>query len=93
MIRHDLKKKGTDGTRNSKPVTIAVKAVPSVAPNWRELTSPTAKAAYSIADTTSDLLKIGWFAVSFAANEIHQMMTDDEAPGTSWLEVTQRTEN
>ena len=61
------------GTRNSTPVTMAVKAVP---PNRREYTfpsKPTAKAP--IADTTSDLLKMKWFAVLFAANEMHEMTT------------------
>ena len=61
------------GTKNSTPVTIAVKAVP---PNLREYTfpsKPTAKAP--IAETTSDLLKMKWFAVLFAAKEIHEMTT------------------
>jgi hypothetical protein len=50
--------------------------VNAVPPNRREYTfpsKPTAKAP--IADTTSDLLKMKWFAVLFAANEMHEMTT------------------
>jgi hypothetical protein len=75
-------------------VTIAVKAVP---PNRREYTfpnSPTAKAP--IADTTSDLLKMKWFAVLFAANEMHEMTTmtmrSQERQGGR-LPIELRTEN
>jgi hypothetical protein len=75
-------------------VTIAVKAVP---PNRREYTfpnSPTAKAP--IADTTSDLLKMKWFAVLFAANEMHEMitMTTRSQERQGWrLPIELRTEN
>ncbi len=72
MTRRESKtEENRTGTRNSTPVTIVVKAVP---PNRREYTfpiKPTAKAP--IADTTSDLLKMKWLAVLFAANEMHDM--------------------
>jgi len=67
------RRKDRTGTKNSTPVTIEVNAVP---PNRREYmfpSKPTAKAP--IADTTSDLLKMKWFANLFAANEIHEMTT------------------
>ena len=49
-----------------------------------------------MADTTSDLLKMKWFAVLFAANEMHEMttMTTRSQERHGWrLPKELRTEN
>jgi len=67
------KEENRTGTKKSTPVTIAVKAVP---PNRREYMFPIRPTANApIADTTSDLLKMKWFAVLFAAKEMHEITT------------------